>query len=54
MELTLSGINWFAVLASIAAGQVISTVWFVVLFGDPWAREYGAADKKQHTAEVPG
>ena len=54
MELTLSGINWFAVLASIAAGQVISTVWFVVLFGEPWAREYGAADKKQHTAEVPG
>lgn len=54
MELPLSDINWLAVLASVIAGQVISTVWFVVLFGDPWAKEYGAEDKKQHTKEVPG
>lgn len=54
MELGFSEINWWAVLASVVAGQVISTVWFVVLFGDPWAKEYGAPDKKQHTAEVPG
>ncbi len=54
MEVQLSEINWWAVLASVVAGQVISTVWFVVLFGDPWAKEYGAADKKQHTKEVPG
>ncbi len=54
MELGFSEVNWWAVLASIVAGQVISTVWFVVLFGDPWAKEYGASDKKQHTAEIPG
>jgi len=54
MELTVSGINWWAVAASIVVGQVISTVWFVVLFGEPWAREYGAEDKRQHTKEVPG
>lgn len=54
MELPLSDINWLAVLASVVAGQVISTVWFVVLFGEPWAHEYGAADKKQHTQEIPG
>ena len=54
MELGLSEINWLAVVASIVAGQVISTVWFVVLFGEPWAQEYGATDKKQHTKEIPG
>jgi len=54
VELPLSELNWLAVLVSVIAGQVISTVWFVVLFGDPWAAEYGAADKKQHTKEVPG
>ena len=54
MELSFSEINWLAVLVSVIAGQVISTVWFTVLFGDPWAREYGAADRKQHTKEVPG
>ena len=26
----------------------------MVLFGEPWAKEYGAKDKKQHTKEVPG
>lgn len=54
MDVTLAAINWWAVLAAIVAGQVISTVWFVVLFGEPWAKEYGAFDKKQHTKEVPG
>ncbi|MGB1013638.1 MAG: DUF1761 domain-containing protein [Nannocystaceae bacterium] len=54
MELNLADINWTAVVASIIAGQVISTVWFVVLFGEPWAREYGASSKQQHTKEVPG
>lgn len=53
MDLDLSEINWWAVLASIVAGQVISTIWFVVLFGDPWAKEYGAESKQQHTKEVP-
>ncbi len=54
MDMPFSDFNWAAIVASIVAGQVIATVWFVVLFGDPWAKEYGAADKKQHTAEVPG
>ncbi len=54
MSFNFSEINWLAVVASIVAGQVISTVWFVVLFGEPWAREYGAADRKAHTAEIPG
>ncbi|MCA9705016.1 MAG: DUF1761 domain-containing protein [Myxococcales bacterium] len=34
-------------------GQLVSTIWFVVLFGEPWAREYGASSKQQHTKEVP-
>ena len=54
MELSLSGINWLAVGVSIVAGQIISTVWFVVLFAQPWAREYGAENAKQHTKEIPG
>lgn len=53
MDFDLSSLNWLAVLVSVIAGQVISTVWFVVLFAAPWAAEYGAADAKQHTAEVP-
>lgn len=53
MDLHLSELNWPAVVASIVAGQVISTLWFTVLFGDPWAKEYGAADKAQHTKEIP-
>ena len=48
MELSFSEINWLAVGASFVAAQVLSTVWFTVLFGDPWAKEYGAADRKQH------
>ncbi len=54
MDLGLSGLNWLGILAGVVSGQIVSTVWFVVLFGDPWAKEYGAADKKQHTQEVPG
>lgn len=54
MELDFSALNWVAILVAVIAGQVVSTVWFVVLFGDPWARAYGAKDKKQHTSEVPG
>lgn len=53
MEFGLSGINWLAVLASVIAGQVISTVWFVPLFGNAWAREYGVKSRVEHTAQVP-
>ena len=54
MSFDLAALNWIAVLVGIVAGQVVSTVWFVVLFGEPWAREYGAPNKQQHTKEVPG
>ncbi len=54
MELSLSGLHWPAVVAAVVAGQILSTLWFTVVFGDPWAQEYGAADRKQHTAEIPG
>jgi hypothetical protein len=49
-----SQLNWLAVLASVVAGQIISTVWFTALFGEPWAKEYGAGGRKQHTKEIPG
>lgn len=54
MQFSFEGVNGWAVLASVAAAQVVSTLWFVVLFGEPWAKEYGAEDKRQHTKEIPG
>lgn len=54
MGIDFGAFNWAALGVSVVVAQIIATVWFVVLFGEPWAREYGAADKKQHTAEVPG
>ncbi len=53
MEFNLSDFNWGAIAASVLAAQGIATVWFVVLFGEPWAKEYGAPNKRQHTQEVP-
>ncbi|MEM9580194.1 MAG: DUF1761 domain-containing protein [Pseudomonadota bacterium] len=53
MTLSLADLNWFAIIACVIAGQVILTLWFAVIFADPWAKAYGAADKAQHTAEVP-
>ena len=53
MEWNLSDLNLMAVILSVVAGQIISTVWFVVLFGTPWAQEYGASSKQQHTKEIP-
>lgn len=47
-------LNWLAIVACIVVGQVFLTVWFLVLFGNPWAEAYGVADKKQHAAEIPG
>lgn len=54
MELNLSTINWFAVLTCLVFAQVFLSVWFIVIFGTPWAKEYGAVDQKQHTKEIPG
>lgn len=53
MIFDFSSINWFSILACIVAGQVLLTIWFVVLFADPWAKAYGAKDKAQHMAEIP-
>lgn len=53
MIFDFAGLNWLAVLACVVLGQVVLTVWFAVIFSEPWAKAYGAADKAQHTAEVP-
>ncbi len=53
MDMNFESLNWLAILLCVVVGQVYLTVWFVVVFGEPWAKAYGAADKKQHTAEVP-
>lgn len=54
MELNFDSLNGLAIAACVVVGQVYLTVWFVVIFGERWAKEYGAKDRKQHTAEVPG
>ena len=46
-------LQWVAILVSVVVGQIVSTLWFVALFGEPWAREYGVASSKEHTKEVP-
>ena len=53
MNWSFDGINWLAVFASLVLGQVISTLWFTVIFGEPWAQEYGAQSRAAHTKEVP-
>ena len=53
MMMDFAGLNWFAVLACVVVGQIVLTVWFAVIFADPWARAYGAASKAEHTAAVP-
>lgn len=54
MELNVETLNWLAIGVSIIIGQLFLTVWFTALFGTPWAKAYGATDKKQHTEEIPG
>lgn len=54
MDIDIAALPWIAIVAAVIVGQVVSTIWFVALFGDPWAREYGAKDKKEHTKDVPG
>lgn len=55
MDLDFGQINWLAILACVVAGQVTLTLWFVVAFGEPWAKAYGgdSMTKAQHTKEVP-
>ena len=49
-------IDWLAIASCVVAGQLILTIWFVALFGRPWAKAYGGPEMtpKQHTKEVPG
>lgn len=54
MTLDLSSLNWLAIGTCLVFGQAFLSVWFIVLFGTPWAKEYGVEDKKQHTQEIPG
>ena len=54
MNFDLSSLNWIAIGICLVFGQVFLSVWFIVLFGTPWAKEYGVQDKKQHTKEIPG
>ena len=54
MLIDFASFNWVALVVCVVLGQAISTLWFTVLFGEAWAAEYGAVDRRQHTAEVPG
>lgn len=54
MEFNLSSLNWTAIVVCIVVGQVFLSIWFIAIFGNPWAKEYGVDDKKQHTKEIPG
>lgn len=54
MEMNFDGLNWLAIIVCVIVGQAFLTLWFLVLFGEPWAKAYGATDKKAHAKEVPG
>lgn len=55
MAVDLGSINWLAILACIVTGQILLSIWFIPLFGEAWAKEYGGegTTRQQHTAEVP-
>ena len=53
MSFAFADLNWLAIVVSIVVGQILSTVWFTVIFGEPWAREYGASSSQEHTKELP-
>jgi len=54
MNLELISLNWVAIGACLILCQAFLSVWFIVIFGTPWAKEYGVQDKKQHAKEIPG
>ena len=54
MNVDLSSLNWLAMGICLVVGQVFLSLWFIVIFGTSWAKEYGVQDKKQHTKEIPG
>ena len=53
LAIDVSELNWLAIVVSIIAGQIISTIWFAALFGKSWARAYGVASQKEHTKAIP-
>ena len=53
MSLNFADLNWVAILVCVIVGQVLLTLWFTVIFGDPWAKAYGAASRAEHTKAVP-
>lgn len=53
MMSALAELAWLPIVAGVVTGQIVSTVWFVAIFGDGWAREYGAATKAEHTRQLP-
>ena len=54
MLFNLAALNWIAIVTCVIVGQIFLTVWFAVLFAEPWAKAYGAADKAEHTKAIPG
>ncbi len=53
MIFEITSLNWLGIGAAVLVGQLVSTFWFVGLFGKPWAEEYGVADAKEHTKALP-
>ncbi len=54
MSFAFADLNWIAIVVSIVVAQIISTLWFTVVFGEAWAKEYGSSSRQEHTKEVPG
>ena len=55
MSFEFSQVNWLSVFVCFVVGQVFLTLWFTVMFGEPWAKAYSPSmTKAEHTKEVPG
>ena len=55
MNIDFAQINWLAIVVCFVVGQVFLTLWFTVLFGEPWAKAYDPKKtKSEHTKETPG
>ncbi len=54
MHFNFGSLSPAAVFSGFVVGQIVSTLWFTVLFGDRWARCYGVPSRQLHTKEVPG
>lgn len=55
MNLNFDLINWAAVAVCFVVGQAYLTLWFLVIFGEPWAKAYHPdKTKAEHGKEIPG